>query len=51
MIGFYYDQCNACEGSGKDESEWDGRCIYCHGTGDVELPDDDSFADDDEVAS
>lgn len=45
--GFYYAQCDACEGSGKDGAERGGRCVYCHGTGAVELPDDDPFANDD----
>lgn len=26
-------ECEACFGSGRDEGEWDGICIYCSGAG------------------
>jgi DnaJ-class molecular chaperone len=27
--------CNHCDGTGDDEAEWDGRCIFCNGTGEI----------------
>ncbi len=27
------DDCSHCGASGRDEGEWDGRCIFCSGTG------------------
>ena len=38
-----YDECRECDGTGRDPAEWDGRCIYCGGKGDVwqSWPDDD----------
>jgi DnaJ-class molecular chaperone len=41
-----FDECRHCDGSGKDPTEWDGRCIYCGGKGDVSTPD---LEDDEDV--
>lgn len=29
-----WDDCNGCDGTGRDSSEWDGRCVFCGGQGD-----------------
>lgn len=33
--------CFSCNGSGIDESAWDGRCSFCRGRGQVDAFDDD----------
>ena len=30
-----WDDCSHCDGSGRDESMWDGRCVFCRGSGQV----------------
>lgn len=38
--------CDACGGTGQDDAEWDGRCVYCHGEGDRYVR---HYDDDDEL--
>lgn len=32
--------CYTCDGTGIDETSWDGRCPFCKGSGEVDVPDD-----------
>lgn len=40
-------ECQHCGGSGRDWTQWDDCCVYCHGKGDV-LCTDDTSGDDEE---
>lgn len=28
-------ECSSCNGTGRDPTQWDDRCIYCDGKGDT----------------
>ena len=43
-----HHQCNFCNGTGADSSEWDGECAECDGSGWV--PDDTDDVDGDDEA-
>ena len=30
-----WEACDDCGGTGRDEQEWDGKCLKCSGKGDV----------------
>lgn len=33
-----YEECESCLGTGRDDGEADGRCVYCSGRGERFVP-------------